>query len=83
MLQRNVQNCSREKTCTHPSDGLHGHGMFLEWGNTDKKYFLTFPVGFSVPNIFPILIQNCSNVLDLKNLPEHVIKAFCFRNCKY
>ena len=45
-------------------------------------FFLTFPVGFSIPIIFSNLNYNfSSNVLDPRNLQEQVKKPFCFKNC--
>ena len=43
----------------------------------DKKVFPNFSCRFLNPNIFLNLKNNCSNLLDLKNLQELVKKAFC------
>ena len=42
-------------------------------------FFLAFAVGFQIPIIFYNLNYICSNLLDLRNFQEQVIKTFCFK----
>ena len=42
---------------------------------------LTFLANLYIPIIFSNLNNNCSNVLDLRNLQKQVKKEFCFKNC--
>ena len=41
--------------------------------------FSNFSCVFLNPNIFSDLNANCSNLLDMRNLPEQVKKAFCYQ----
>ena len=47
------------------------------------KDFITFPVGFLIPNIFSNLNYNCYNLSDRRNLKEQVKKylIFVFLKC--
>ena len=61
-------------------NGLYG----LTDANADEIgmyifFFLTFPACFSFPKIFSNLNLNCSNLSSLRNLQEHVKKAFCYQ----
>ena len=47
--------------------------LFKGW-----NYFLTFPIGFSIPTIVYNLNLNCCNVIRSERQVE---KAFCFKNC--
>ena len=41
--------------------------------------FLSFPACFWIPIFFSNLNSNCSDLLDLINLQEQVLKAFCYQ----
>ena len=47
----------------------------------NNSHFLTFPADLQIRIFFSNLNSDCSNLLDLRNLKEHVKKQSVTKNC--